>query len=148
MFAQGGKDSMSFRPTNAVLATGLVALTTVVLCDSSARAVGCGSCHFRPGNCPTLTNQGSFGYYPTLWQLWPGTLDPNTTYPAATPASPTTMPPAEPASQTLPAPLPNTGNRLPSQPAAQAAPAPAKDKAENVANQSAPVSTYQVIPGH
>jgi hypothetical protein len=143
-----GTDPMNLRPLTAVLAMGLVALTTLVLCDSSARAAGCGSCHYRPGNCPKLTNEGSFGYYPTLWQLWPGPLDPSTTYPAAAPAFPTTMPPADQASQTLPAPVPSASDKLPSKPAAQSAPARVKDKAENAPIKPAPVSTYQLTPNH
>ncbi len=136
---------MNRKATIAVPGMGLLALTMCILLNADARAAGCGNCHYRPGKCPTLINEGSFGYFPTVWQLWPGTLDPNTSYPLV-PSPPTTMPPADPASQTVLPLLPNTGDKLPSKPAAESASVPAKDKA--AVSSPAPVSTYQVVPGH
>jgi hypothetical protein len=136
---------MNFKPTIAVPGMGLLALTMIALLAADARAAGCDSCHYRPGKCPTLTNEGSFGYTPTVWQLWPGPLDPNTSYPAGL-SGPATKPPADPDTPAVLPPLPKPGGKLPSKPAAPSASVPANDKA--AATSPVPVSTYQVVPGH
>jgi hypothetical protein len=137
-----GKDSMKLITITTVLAP--LAMAAIVLLDSNARAAGCGNCHFQPGKCPTQINQESFGYYPTMWQLWPGTLDPRTSYPSSSP--PTTMPAAEPEAPTLPAPSPNMSDRVRVKPARKLTLPLSDEKANKPSTAPADISTYQVVP--
>jgi hypothetical protein len=84
---------MNLTRTTPLWAKGLVVLAILAVFHPTARA-GCNGCHYRPGNCPTLCNPETFGYFPTVWNLWPGPLDPNTSYPGVQ-VMPIVMPPAE-----------------------------------------------------
>jgi hypothetical protein len=134
---------MSLKHTNLRWAAGILAVAAVAWPVSEAGAGVCGSCHFRPGRCPSLPNTEYFGYNPPVWQLWPGPLDSNTAYPSR---APMTMPPAEPAAQAIPKTLPIIGDKQPIKPAAQSTPAPAKNKSEKSNSKPVPVSTYQMLP--
>jgi hypothetical protein len=105
---------MNRRRMASLVMNGLLAFTTLAVisplihagCDGCAssmsqartkRRLGCDTCPYRAGPTPNLINPDTFGFTPTVWSLWPGPLDPNTSYPnAPAPATKPSTPPPEP----------------------------------------------------
>jgi hypothetical protein len=136
---------MYVKGATLILATMLLALLPGCTIDHTA---GCGSCHYRPGKSPMLTDS-EFGYHPTVWKLWPGPLDPNTSYPSTFLSQPATVPFVEPTSKLNPRSTPNRKATLPIDASAQSAPITVKDILEkkwiDATAQSAPMTVKDIL---
>jgi hypothetical protein len=135
----GRKDSMR---VTLIIATVYVALAPIC---SVARAAGCSSCRFRPGNSPMLADSEYFGFHPTVWQLWPGPLDPNTSYPSSSPSQSAMTSTTNPTPKTATASAPNRNAQV-MKPELQSPPATVKDILEKNATKPRSTTTTAIQP--